>query len=125
MIDTQEVNNAETHYRRNMCYPFIDHHVMEFSQPFPDSSQSMFLDYKLLPNTVFSITTKTVEDMANYYGPDMPNKSNFQPELEMYKANILQLPQVKKNEITLLDALTVADRNFFHNVHRIFKLILT
>ena len=69
--------------------------MIEFSQRFPESIQSMFLGYKLLPNTVSSITAETVEAIVDFYGPDMPNKSNFQPELEMWKGNCLQLLRPK------------------------------
>ena len=48
-VDTQDTDNAETYYRRNVYYPFINHCVTEFSQRFPDSSESMFIGYKLLP----------------------------------------------------------------------------
>ena len=76
-VDTEDADNAETYYRRNVYYPFVDHCVTEFSQHFLDSSESMFIGYKLLPNKVSSITTEAVEAIVDFYGPDMPNKMNW------------------------------------------------
>ncbi len=84
----------------------------------------MFIGYKLLPNKVSSITAEA-EAIVDFYGPDMTNEMNFLAELEMWKAHCSQLPQAKKNNKTLLDALKFADRDFFPNVHSILKLILT
>ena len=44
--------DAEGYYRLNVYYPFIDHTIMEFKNRFPDSSEPMFIGYKLLPCSV-------------------------------------------------------------------------
>lgn len=99
--------------------------MTKLSQRFPHSAESMFIGYKLLPNKVSNITTEAVGAITDFYGPDMPNKMNFQAELEVWKAHCLQLPQAQNEKMILLDALKFADRDFFPNVHDILKLILT
>ena len=44
--------------------------------------------------------------------------------MEVWKARCLQT-QSECNEITLLDALRIADSEFFPNIHSILKLVLT
>ena len=51
-------DNAETDFRKNIYYPFLDHCIAEFSQRFPDSAQSMFLGHKLKHGKVSDIKTK-------------------------------------------------------------------
>ena len=80
-VDTQDAEDAEAYYRRNVYYPFVDHCVSEFSQRFPDSAESMFIGYKLLPNKVSSISTEAVEAIVDFYGPDMPN---IDPSVSQY-----------------------------------------
>ena len=54
-VDTEDSDDAEAYYRRNLYFPFIDHCIKEFEQWFSDSQNSLFLGYKLLPHNVLQI----------------------------------------------------------------------
>ena len=62
-VNTKDAENAETYYRRNIYYPFIDHCLKELSEQFPESSLSRFTGYNLHPDKVLQI--KQVE-MKNF-----------------------------------------------------------
>ncbi len=124
-VDTADFDSDKAYYRRNIYYPFIDHCQTQFTQRFPDSSESMFIGYKLLPNKVSEMTSQEKEAVESFYGPDMPNRVNFCSEVEVWKSKCSRLPQAENETITLLGALKLADEEFFPNVHAVLKLILT
>lgn len=121
-VDTADSDSAEVYYRRNTYYPFLDHCVAEFAQRFPDSADSMFTGYKLLPKKVSNVTTKDLEAIEKQYGPDMPDRQAFQAEAEVWKTHCAARGAEK---CSVLDALQLANADFFPNVHEVFKLILT
>ena len=57
----------------------------------------MFIGYKLFPSKVSVIATQEMESIADFYGPDMLHRENFESEVEVWM------------EMTLLDALQIAD----------------
>ena len=71
-------DNAETYFRKNIYYPFLDHCIAEFSQRFPDSAQSMFLGHKLMHGKVSDITNQEIESIKSFYGYDLPNVGCFE-----------------------------------------------
>ena len=79
--DNEDADDAESYYRRNIFYPFVDHCVTEFNQRFSDSAESMFIGYKLLPSKVSVVTTQEMESIADFYGPDMPDSGGVEGSL--------------------------------------------
>ena len=118
-----DLMDAESYYRLNVYYPFVDHCVTEFQTRFPESSESAFIGYKLLPNTLCNITPREVNAIELFYGPDMPNQSLFQSELEVWKAECTALHN--REEMDLIEALKIADKEFSPNIHSVLLLILT
>ncbi len=114
-------SDAESYFRMNVYYPFVDHCIMEFDNRFPDSSEAMFIGYKLLPSLVSCITSDEVSAIETFYGPDMPNKTLFHSELEVWKAKCLLIHE----QTDLINALKHADREFFPNIYTVLKLMLT
>ena len=125
-VDTTDAGNAETYYRRNVYYPFIDHCIKEFSERFPESSLSRFTGHNLHPSKVSQITSTEVKTIEDFYGEDLPNRMAFAAEVEMWKEKCVEhLPDDQLEKMTLVDALKLADKEFFPNVHEVLKLILT
>ena len=60
--------------------------------------------------------------IEKYYGPDLPCRQSFQGEIEKWKT---KYSHETPEECDLVDALAVADRDFFPNIHEIMRLILT
>ena len=114
--------DAVCYYRRNVYYPFIDDCIGEFKSRFPDLTEPMFIGYKLLLSSVSSITLDEVNAIENFYGPDMPNRSLFQSELETWKA---ECSLVQEMNMDLTAGLKCADRDFFPNSNSMLKLMLT
>ena len=117
-----ESESCIEYYRRNVYFPFIDHCVTQFNQRFPESAQSLYLGYKLLPSKVSSMSDEDLEAIEEYYGPDLPHKSTFQGEVKKWKTKAKNL---SAQNHSLLDTLMLADTNFFPNIHEIMKLMLT
>lgn len=119
--------DVKEYYRRNVYFPFIDHCVSQFNERFPDTAQSLFLGYKLLPSKLSSFKEEDIETIEQYYGPDLLDKAAFRGEVEKWKIKIGQTdnPSTPMPKHALVKALKVADAEFFPNIHEIFKLILT
>ena len=80
-VDTEDGDDAEAYYRRNVYFPFIDHCIEEFEQRFPSSQNSLFLGYKLLPYNVLQIKDEEIQKLEDFYGNDLPNKPTFKAEV--------------------------------------------
>ena len=93
MVDTEDSDDAEAYYRRNLYFPFIDHCIKEFEQRFSDSQNSLFLGYKLLPHNVLQIKDEEIEKIEDFYGNDLPNKPTFKAEVEVWKTKCSCLVQ--------------------------------
>ena len=50
------------HYRRNVYYPFNYHCVQQFKDLFPNTSQSLFVGYKLFPSKLPYLTKEDVKE---------------------------------------------------------------
>ena len=112
----------EEYFRRNVYYPFIDHCVQQFSSRFPDAAKSSFLGYKLLPSKLSTLTNSELDTIEKYYSPDLPCRQSFRGEIEKWKT---KYSHETPEQSDLVDILTVADRDFFPNIHEIMRLILT
>ena len=114
------------YYRRNVYYPFIDHCVQQFKDRFPNTSQSLFVGYKLLPSKLPYLTKEDVKGIEEFYGPYLPDRPSFEGEVEKWKIKFDQResPSVL-SKYSLSDALKDADKEFFPNIHGMMKLILT
>ena len=55
----------------------------------------------------------------------MPNEMTFKAEFEVWKKKCAGLPTGERYNIQLMESLQLADKDFFPNIHEIFKLILT
>ena len=125
-VNIKDAEDAETYYRRNIYYPFIDHCLKEFSECFPESSLSRFTRYNLHPDKVLQIKQAEIKAIEEFYEEDIPNKATFAAEVEMWKQKckeFLQDDQIEK--LKLVDALNIADKDYFPNIHEVLKLILT
>lgn len=67
------------------------------------------------------MTSADLVSIEEHYGPDMPDREGFQYEVEVWKTHCAAHEQVG----SVIEALLLADSEFFPNVHEIFKLILT
>lgn len=92
-----DVNDSPVeYYRRNVYYPFIDHCLQQFQDRFPDSSLTLFLGYKLLPCKLSTLTTKDINEIEKFYGPDLaeyfPNIHEiFHFQWDQFLVNVLFL----------------------------------
>ena len=77
--------------------------------------------YSLHPCRVSEITSIKVQAIENFYGDDLSYKMAFTAEVEMRKEKCVEyLPDEQLEKMTLVDALKLADKKFFPNIHEVF-----
>ena len=100
--------------------------MKEFSERFPESSLSRITGYNLHPDKQLQIKQAEIKAIEEFYGEDIPSKSMFAAEVQMWKQKCKELLQDDQLEkLRLVDALNIADKDFFPNIHEVLKLILT
>ena len=76
--------------------------------------------------TIYPQTNTEIKAIEDLYAEDLPNKITFAAEVEIWKQKYAELlPDNQLEKMRLVDALSVADKEFFPNVHEVLKLILT
>ena len=67
------------------------------------------------------MTSADLVSIEEHYRPDIPDREGFQYKVEVWKTHCAAHEQGGP----VIEALLLADSDFFPNVHEIFKLILT
>ncbi|XP_035660282.1 52 kDa repressor of the inhibitor of the protein kinase-like [Branchiostoma floridae] len=81
-----EADTPEVYFRRSIFVPFVDGMVEQLTSRFPQLTAHACRALMLIPSNVHSLQQDHIQQLREYYEPDLPSPLSLQQELRLWKA---------------------------------------
>ena len=118
-----EFTTPEEYYCRTIFIPFIDSLIQQLNERFSGKTKSAMSGMYLIPSVVEKLSKS---EIFEYYQSDLPSKSSFSEEIQLWKRNWANEKSVPTTlSETLKYIITKNMKEIFPNVTRILSILQT
>ncbi|XP_072172497.1 52 kDa repressor of the inhibitor of the protein kinase-like [Diadema setosum] len=111
----------KTYWKRAVFIPYLDSMLAQLNERFTTVSNQAVRGLLLLPQNLAQCTDDKVDDIVEFYGPDMPSQASIKQEIRLWKRRWTGESDVPK---TISETLDVMNSKMFPNIHAVLYLLL-